>query len=856
MKKDSARDNFIIIDGNSLVNRAFYALPPMTAQGKPVQAVYGFATMLIRMIQDYTPKYIAVAFDLPAPTFRHKMYDGYKATRKGMPDDLAIQLPVLKEMLSRMRIKIVEKEGYEADDIIGTLSHGTSCFTYIVTGDRDSFQLIDDTTSVVMTKRGITDVLELGEEELKKEYGLTPARVVEYKAIAGDGSDNIPGVNGIGDKGAKQLLDEYGSLDGIYENLDKLSAAMRKKLEEGRELAYLSRMLAAIDTNVPMSEKAEECPCFFPFDDGVRAFFIDYGFKSLLKRADIFSKDYDGDKTQAEPTELRFETKEFSSLSELVSVTENIVKEVAVEFGEKGLWLAAEAGTEYRAKFSDRLDEICALSLGQCIDAVKLLLENESVVKIVYDAKKLMAFCEPLGIAPVSLWDIKLAQYVADVLKPNEPFAALAGAHGFEIEYPACVMLALKKELSEEMRGGSLEKVFSELEMPLVAVLRDMEKTGFKLDTVQLDKLNLEYTAQEKEIEREIFELTGREFNIKSPRQLGKVLFEDLGLPYSGKGKSFSTGAEILEPLADKHPVIEKILAYRAVTKLNSTYVVGLKKLTGGDGIIHTDFRQAVTATGRLSSAEPNLQNIPVRDERGKRLRALFASRDGFTLVSADYSQIELRLLAHFSGDEILRAAYERGDDVHTYTAAKVFGVEPEAVTSSQRRAAKAVNFGIIYGISDFGLAQNVKISRSQAKKYIEEYFRHFPSVKGYLDDSVRRAKEVGYAETLMGRRRQVPELFSSQFQVRKFGERVAMNMPLQGSAADIIKRAMIDVHARLEGMRSRLILQIHDELIVEAADDETEIVKNILKESMENAVSLSVPLTVDVGVGKSWIDC
>lgn len=853
---ENARDNFIIIDGNSLVNRAFYALPPMTAQGKPVQAVYGFATMLIRMIQNYKPKYIAVAFDLPSPTFRHKMYDGYKATRKGMPDELAVQLPVLKEMLARMGITILEKEGYEADDIIGTLAHGTSCFTYIVTGDRDSFQLIDDSTSVVMTKRGITDVLELDEAGLKQEFDLTPAQVIEYKAIAGDGSDNIPGVTGIGDKGAKQLLGEYGTLDKIYENLDKLSAAMRKKLEEGRELAYLSRTLASIDTNVPIFARAEECPCRFPFDDCVRTFFIDYGFKSLLKRTDIFEKNYDGEDAAAAPSEIRCESKELTSVSELVNVIQSMKGEAAVEFGAQGLWLASSPETEYSTKFSDRLDDMCALSLGQCIDAVKLVLEDDSVVKVVYDAKKLIAFCEPLGIAPVALWDVKLAQYVADVLKPNEPFSALAAAHGLDVEHPASAMLVLRKELAAEMKAGRLEEVFTGLEMPLVPVLRDMEKVGFKLDIGQLDKLNTEYTAQEKEIEREIFELTGQEFNIKSPRQLGKVLFEDLGLPYSGKGKNYSTGAEILEPLADKHPVIEKILAYRAVTKLNSTYVVGLKKLTGADGIIHTDFRQAVTATGRLSSAEPNLQNIPVRDERGKRLRALFTSRDGFTLVSADYSQIELRLLAHFSGDEILRTAYSNGDDVHTYTAAKVFGVEPENVTPAQRRAAKAVNFGIIYGISDFGLAQNVKITRSQAKKYIEEYFRHFPSVKGYLDESVQRARSCGYAETLTGRRRQVPELFSSQYQLRKFGERVAMNMPLQGSAADIIKRAMIDVHKRLKGMKSRLILQIHDELIVEASDDETDIVCGILKECMENAFSLSVPLTVDVGIGKSWIDC
>ena len=857
MKSAPQKDNFIIIDGNSLVNRSYYALPVMTVNGKPVHAVYGFATMLITMIKTYSPKYIAVAFDLPQPTFRHKMYSGYKAKRTGMPDDLAVQMPILKNMLRDMGIAIIEKEGYEADDIIGTMAKNTDCFTYIVTGDRDSFQLIDGTTTVIMTKRGITEVLELDENSLKSEYGLTPKQIIDYKSIAGDTSDSIPGVPGIGDKGAHTLLEQYGSLDGVYENLENVGATLRRKLESGRESAYMSQKLATIDTDVPVDISVADCPCRFPFGIKTRAFFVEHGFKSLLKKEEIFEPLTQEHETleQAESCE-KPTVREIVGLDALNKLLNEVGAETAFDFGENSLGLCVKSGEECRIRFAARLDEYMYPSLSDCIAKLKPMLEDENITKAVYDAKRLKAELIRYGVSLKGCWDVKLARYVDDVLKVNEPFAELCKDEGKDPEFPACAILSLKKELSESMRQSGTESVFHDLEMPLVDVLFDMERIGFKLDKARLAALGKEYTAQERALEKEIFALCGTEFNVKSPKQLAKVLFEDMNLPYPTKSKTYSTGAEILEQIADLHPVVDKILEYRTVTKLNSTYVVGLDKMTDADGTVHTDFRQTVAATGRLSSAEPNLQNIPVRDERGKRLRAMFASRDGYTLVSADYSQIELRLLAHFSGDDVLKEAYDEGSDVHAYTAAKVFGVPLGEVTPQMRRTAKAVNFGIIYGISDFGLARNVKMSRQEAKHYIDEYFEHFPSIKSYLDESVRRAREAGYAETLMGRRRRVPELYASQYQTRKFGERVAMNMPLQGSAADIIKRAMIDVHAYLSGMKSRLILQIHDELIVEAADDEIEEVKHILKECMENAARLSVPLTVDIGSGKYWIDC
>lgn len=843
-------EKFIIIDGNSLVNRAFYALPPMTSDGKPVQAVYGFATMLVRMAQTYRPSHMAVAFDMSAPTFRHKRYDGYKATRKHMPDDLAAQMQPLKNMLSEMDVKILEKEGYEADDIIGTLSKRFGIETYIVTGDRDSLQLIDDSTRVVLTKRGITEVSELDEMGLKNEYGLTPKQVIEYKAIAGDSSDNIPGVGGIGDKGAMQLLSMYGDLDGVYENLSSISSGMRNKLENCKEQAYLSRELATIDTNVPIDCELSDCVFRFPFGERVKRFFLLHGFKSLLKREELFETETAAPLGEVKKAEII----EINDPNEFKSALEKTGREIAVVYDENRLSFAFDEDTEYRVGIAARLDDNY-MPLGTVTDIIGKALSDSEVLKVVYDAKRMKKVLRALSLDIEPFWDVKLAQYVDDVNVQNDTLSELLEVKGMDADAPASGLMRLKGVLSDSVSRNGLGKVLYELEFPLVNVLISMEDVGFKLDLKMLNELGRQFKGECEDLTRRVYAFVGHEFNINSPKQLATVLFEELKLPYPRKGP-YSTNADILQRVPDESGIIDKILAYRSVSKLNSTYVEGLRKKTDPQGVVHTEFRQTATATGRLSSVEPNLQNIPVREEMGQRLRAIFTAREGNTLVSADYSQIELRLLAHFSGDEILTRAYLSGEDVHASTAAAVFGVDISEVTPRMRREAKAVNFGIIYGISDFGLAQNIHVGREQAKRYIEQYFRRFPSVKAYLDGSVDQARKRGYALTLMGRRRNIPELFSSQYTVRQFGERVAMNTPLQGSAADIIKKAMITADARLKGMKSRLILQIHDELIIEAADEEIEQVKNILKDSLENAVSLSVPLTVDIGMGKSWIDC
>ena len=847
-------DKLIIIDGNSLVNRAFYALPPMLSGGKPTNAVYGFVTMLVRMIQKYSPTHIAVAFDRPEPTFRHRRYDGYKATRKGMPDDLACQMQPLKDLLKGMGIKTLEFAGYEADDVIGTLSKRFSVATYIVTGDRDAFQLIDDTTTVVLTKRGITEVAEFDAAALKKEYGFFPNRVVDYKAIAGDDSDNIPGVKGIGEKGAKQLLEKYDGLEEIYKNLSSLSPSLALKLSEQRELAFLSKELAAIDTAAPIECDEAEMKLKFPFDPYVKTLFLSLGFKSLAARADLFSSD-ESDFEAVKKEKAKRTIVEISELSRLKSVlAENVGKPLAFDTDGETANFAFDEETEYTVKLLTRLD---FASVGD-IDFMATfapVFSDKTVEKTVYDAKKLMSTLSAYRIDFAGFWDVKIARYVCDYTLKNDSLKDVFDEKGEDFSSRACSLFAMRVELGKRIEENGLSKVFYDIELPLVSVLYDMERAGFKLDLKRLDELNGYFLGEISRLTGEIYSLSGTEFNINSPKQLAKVLFEDMKIPYPKKG-SISTSAEVLQQLVDYSPVIEKILDYRTVSKLNSTFVEGLRAVSDSSGVVHTEFRQTVTATGRLSSVEPNLQNIPIRTDMGRQLRSIFVARDNCTLVSADYSQIELRLLAAFSGDEILAKAYRSGEDVHAYTAAKVFGVSREKVTDGMRRMAKAVNFGIIYGISDYGLAQGINMTRYEAKKYIDEYFRSFPSVKGYLNELVEKAKKDGYATTLMGRRRKIPELRSAQYVTRQFGERVAMNMPLQGSAADIIKLAMTAVRDRLRGKKSRLILQVHDELIVEAADDETEEVKKILTECMENAVSLSVPLTVEVGVGKSWMDC
>ncbi len=841
--------NMLLIDGNSLINRAFYALPPLSNdKGQPTQAVYGFTTMLIKAIADFSPEYIAVAFDLPGGTFRNRRYDGYKATRKKMPDELAVQLPILKEELKLMGIAIVEKSDYEADDIIGTLAADESVMTYIITGDRDSFQLISDTTRVVYTKRGISDTDVLDAEKLKAEYGFTPEQVIEFKALRGDSSDNIPGIAGIGDKTALSLIEQYGNIDALYEHIDEQKGKLKDKLIEGKDNAYLSRELATIVRNVPIETTVEDCKFTFPFSSAVRTFFASNRFKTLVKRDELFLEGTLGEvETKKDFTAV--DITDEKSLKEYLSGA----KEITLVFGDD-IYASKKGEENARIVITRSLLDI-GFSYTNALNLLKPTLENNSVKKGFYDAKKVLKSLKQSGIIAQNYDDIKLKQYLVDMRVIGETLNETLENAGLSKDFPAAALFMLNIELTKKLGELNMTALYEEIELPLVEVLMRMEERGVCVDEQLLDKLGGKFITEKDELARVIYELAGKRFNINSPRQLAEVLFEDLKIPYPKKGTKHSTSAEILDMIADRHEIIPLCQKWRFLAKLHSTYIEGIRKLLS-NGVVHTDFKQTLTQTGRLSSAEPNLQNIPVREEEGKRLRGLFIAREGYTLVSADYSQIELRLLAHLSGDERMIELYRDGADIHAHTASEVFGVPVDKVTDTQRRAAKAVNFGIVYGMSDYGLSQSIKVSVSEARKYMETYFARFPSIKPYLDGVVDNAKKQGFVTTLKGRVRYIPELASANAYTRSFGERAAMNMPLQGSAADIIKIAMCSVSRRLENMKSKLILQIHDELIVEASDDELEEVKFILRECMENAVQLLVPLTADVSVGKSWLEC
>ncbi|MBR2967559.1 MAG: DNA polymerase I [Clostridia bacterium] len=836
-------ETFIVIDGNSLINRAFYALPPLSGKdGKPTQAVYGFMTMLIKLM-DYKPDYMAVAFDLKAPTFRHKAYDLYKANRKGMPEDLAVQMPLLKELLRSMGITVVEKEGYEADDIIGTMASRFDGNTYVVTGDRDSFQLITNSVKVLMTKKGITETVEFDRAELMSEYSLTPEGVVVYKALAGDASDNIPGVPGIGAKTATDLVQKYGTLDNIYNNIDNITGKLKEKLITGKESAYISLMLATIDTNVPDIIKARSCKIKFPFDEKVKELFDELNFKSLIRRDELFEGSSDSKRT--------FDECKVVGLSEFKSVLFSLSSAPFI-YDRSGM-CTASGDSGYKLMLRETLlDE--GVSDEEALAQIKEFLEGERL-KIVFDAKALKKRLAAFGVGLNNYFDVALCAYVVDLSYPRESIGALGAELGFSGGAPL-VLKALCDTLKARLASDGLDELYFKIELPLVDVLFDMERQGFKVDRAMLEELSDEYAKDIDELNSEIIFMAGKKFNVNSPKQLATVLFEDMGIPYPKKSKSYSTSADILEPLSNDYPIVKKVLEYRFLTKLKSTYLDGLKALLDANGVVHTEFKQMLTTTGRLSSVEPNLQNIPVRTEQGRALRKLFVAKEGNVLISADYSQIELRLMAHLSGDEIMNEAYNRGEDIHSSTAAEVNGVPLSEVTPAMRRDAKIVNFGIIYGMSDFGLAQSLGITPKQAGKYIEKYFSRFVGVKNYLDSAVERAIELGYVQTLYGRRRYIPELKSSNYMQRMFGQRVAMNTPLQGSAADIIKLAMIDVSNKLNGKKSKLILQIHDELIIDADAREADEVKQILIESMENIANLSVPLKVEVGSGKRWYDC
>ena len=844
----------VILDGNSIVNRAFYGIRQLSApDGTPTNGIYGFLAILRKLIDAEKPDSLCVAFDLKAPTFRHKRYDGYKAQRKGMPEELAVQIPILKEVLDEMGILRLELEGYEADDLLGTVgkrceASGWDCC--IVTGDKDSFQLISDATHVchVKSRMGQTETKEYTPELFREEYGFEPVRIIDLKALMGDSSDNIPGVPGVGEKTAMDLVQRYGTLQHIYDKLDELDIkeGVRKKLREGRESAELSYELATICTAVPIKFEPADALWHDNYKRGLYGLFKKLGFNKFIEKWGIeASQDTSG---AAEISHMhRSDAPTYDELSAAVKAAELI----AVTAGENLDSLEiCDGKTVYTAHWS---------ALGDDYDKLLRLVFSDGVKKVSHNVKELMSRLLAEGL-PLDgfVYDTALAAYLLDATESDYDLHRVSMRYcGAELS-GAEAIYRLKPVTEEKLKELQMDKLYYEIELPLCRVLAEMQDTGFMVDRMALSAFGDSLTGSIDALRNEIYKQAGGEFNINSPKQLGEVLFERLVLPAGKKTKTgWSTNADVLEKLRGKHPIIDMILDYRMLTKLKSTYADGLLKLIDPDGRIRTNFQMTVTATGRLSSTEPNLQNIPVRKELGAQIRKMFIASEGKVLVDADYSQIELRLLAHISGDEHMQAAFMSGEDIHRVTASQVFNTPLSEVTSLQRSRAKAVNFGIVYGISSWSLAQDIGVFPNEAKAYMDAYLEKYSGVREYMKNIVEKAKAEGYVKTLYNRRRALPELKSSNFNTRSFGERVALNMPIQGTAADIIKLAMVNVYNRLkaEGLESKLILQVHDELICECPEHEAQRVAELLSEEMSGAAKLSVPLTVDAKIGHSWAE-
>lgn len=848
----------LVIDGNSIVNRAFYGIRPLTTKdGQFTNAIYGFLTMLTKLKNEENPDAVAIAFDLKAPTFRHKAYSGYKATRKGMPPELASQMAPLKELLKLLGYKIVTCEGYEADDILGTFA--TACENsndecVIATGDRDSLQLVSDKTSVHLCTN--KDDILYTPEKIMEDYGVTPSELIEIKAIQGDSSDNIPGVAGIGPKGAGDLIKKYHNVEYIYEHIDELDIkdGVRNKLKNSKENAILSRMLGEICRTAPIDTEVKKYVVNMENPSECAKYMAKLELFSLIEKFGL--------NETAVPQEKHTEVK---SLEIIENEDDNVLLKNITGFGK----------LYYNAEFSDKELKILAILydgkvyLSESKELFEKLLCDDKIKKYTRNSKSIFAYADRKGFEIKSLvFDVELAAYLLEPSAKDYSDENLCKLNDIELptteneEYKNYRALAvydlLCEKLDSEIKANEQEKLLVDIEIPLADVLAKMENIGFDVDRQGIEDYGKMLSEQIKSLEESIFESAGTQFNINSPKQLGKVLFEDLGLPCKKKTKSgYSTNAEVLESLRYEHPVVEMVLQYRTLAKLNSTYCEGLLKVIGDDGRIHSSFNQTETRTGRISSTEPNLQNIPVRTELGREMRRFFCAREGWVLVDADYSQIELRVLAHIAHDKNMIEAFKNNEDIHAITASQVFGMPLEMVTPIMRSRAKAVNFGIVYGIGAFSLAKDIGVSNKEASTYIKNYLAHYSGVDEYMKNVVERAKQDGYVETMFGRRRYLPELTSGKHMLRAFGERVARNMPIQGTAADIIKIAMVKVNDRIkkEGLKARLILQVHDELIVEAPQEESEIVAKLLQEEMENAVSLDVPLTADAAIGKTWYD-
>lgn len=876
-EKQFQDQKIVLIDGHSILNRAFYGIPDLTnSEGLHTNAVYGFLNILFKILEEEKPEYLTVAFDVHAPTFRHEMFQDYKGTRKPMADELREQVPVIKEVLKAMGIRLIEKAGLEADDLIGTLSRRCeACGMQVVvlSGDRDLLQLATKKVKIRIpkTKQGRTEVEDYTEEDVISRYQVTPTEFIDVKALMGDASDNIPGVPSIGEKTATKIIVEYHSIENAFEHVDEIKPPRASKaLKEHYDLAQMSKTLATINVDAQFDYEVEEGKIGELFTEEAYEWFQKLQFKNLLGKFEVQApaseiEDRFESVTDPEKVDMAFEK---ASMAKTVGIvlkkdTENILPLFADECKVTGVVLAFEY---------DGKEEVLSISAGEKVTSGDLLNRltalTESRAEIsMFDIKKDRK--EFTIQRPENCFDVHVAAYLLNPLKSSyEPDDVAREYLDLTIDpklpeekrfcYEAYTMYKAASVLRSELKEVGMETLFDEIEMPLVFALFDMEQAGVKVEAEALKEYGRDLGIQIERLEKEIFELAGETFNINSPKQLGVVLFEHLNLPHGKKTKTgYSTAADILDKLAPDYPVVSKILEYRQLAKLKSTYADGLLHFIGEDQRIHGTFNQTVTATGRISSTEPNLQNIPIRMDIGRKIRKVFVPEDGFQFVDADYSQIELRILAHCSDDDALIQAYREAKDIHRTTASQVFHTPFDEVTDLQRRNAKAVNFGIVYGISSFGLSQDLSITRKEAAEYIERYFETYPGVKKYLDGEVDFAKEKGYVTTIFGRRRPVPELSSSNFMQRSFGERVAMNSPIQGAAADIMKIAMIRVNRRMreEHLESRIVVQVHDELLVEAKNEEIEIVKMILKEEMEHAADLKVPLIADMSIGSNWYE-
>ncbi len=882
----------MVIDGSSLIHRAFYALPLLsTKDGLYTNGIYGFLTMLYRIRDEYSPDYLCVAFDKKGPTFRHKEYKEYKGTRQSTPTELAQQFPVIREILHAMNIIYLEMDEYEADDIAGTLAKmgmTNGLDTILVTGDRDYLQLADDKVSILLTKKGITELEIYDREKIVEEYGIQPEQLIDLKGLMGDKSDNIPGVPGIGEKTGLKLLREFGNIESIYENIENVSGKkLKENLVEYENIAYLSRRLGEIITNIPLDVDIEDLRTKTEDWERLVPLYEEYEFKSLLERLpeEFRSKD--------EEKEKKFEYEIIRS-EDFERIKESIRKKgrFAFKFLTDGLNLMEEETIGIGIKLEDTPTYYIDLSKDreEFVDVFRAEFEDKAIEKIGYQLKDDIILLFRLGIGIENyVYDGIIGQYLINpsqndysINKLSEEYLNYYGVDreallgkgksqksflDIDVEHRANyisfileVVYKLRPIMMEKIEQLNMKDLYYDVELPLIEVLAYMEFVGFKVDEEELNRLGEEYQTEVDELTKDIHELAGMEFNINSPKQIGEVLFEKLELPIIKRTKTgYSTNVEVLEKLIDHHPIISKILRYRQIVKLKSTYIDGLTKLINRDtGRIHSSFNQTITTTGRISSTEPNLQNIPVRTEDGRKIRRAFVSdRPEYRLVDADYSQIELRVLAHISRDSKMIEAFSHDLDIHQKTASEVFHLPMEEVTPEYRNNAKAVNFGIVYGISDYGLSRDLNITRKEAKEYIDKYLDNYKGVKSFMDDIIHEGKNNGYVETLLHRRRYIPELKAKNFNVRSFGERIALNTPIQGSAADIIKIAMVRVYRELKKrkLKSRLILQVHDELIIETHRDEEQEILKLIKDIMENSITLDVPLKVDIEIGDSWYD-